>query len=198
MLTFACVLRKSNDYDEDYVNRLCLGVAEYLPKPYRFVCLSDVPVPCEHIPFAHDWPGWWSKIELFKLPPPVLYADLDTMVVGSLKEIAGQARKAPLTILRDFYREKGLGSGFMAWNVSMLDLYDRFASSPEKFMQRYGKRGDQAFMEEHVRTVAKWQDALPGQVVSYKADVRGQDLPKDARVVCFHGKPKPRDIAWTL
>ncbi len=40
-------------------------VQDNLKLHHRFVCLSDVDVPCERIFLKHGWPGWWSKVELF-------------------------------------------------------------------------------------------------------------------------------------
>ena len=49
----------------------------------------------------------------------------------------------------------------------------------------------------------RWQDLYPGQVVSYKVHCK-DGLPKDARLVKFHGKPRIHDCndpwvqeAWT-
>jgi hypothetical protein len=207
MLTVACVLRPSKDFDVEYVARLKAGVEANLRGPHRFVCLSSVAVPCERIRLEHDWPGWWSKIELFRLPPPVLCFDLDTMIVGDLGGIEGCAKATPFIALRDFYREKGLGSGMMSWCIGMSGLYDAFAANPHHFMDRHRRGGDQLYIEESVRSVRLWQDMLPGQVVSYKAHVQkgtkyrqtgDGTIPANARVVCFHGSPRPRDIAWTI
>jgi hypothetical protein len=197
MLTVACALRKSRDYDVDYVEKLLAGVARNLRAPYRFVCLSDVDVPCDRIPLKHDWPGWWAKIELFNLAPPVLYFDLDTTIVGDLTEIAAHAAQTPFTTLRDFYREKGIGSGMMAWAFPLTHVYLAFAARAKEAM-RETKHGDQGFLEATGYRPDKWQDVLPGQVVSYKAHVKGKGVPNGARVVCFHGKPKPRELAWTI
>lgn len=197
MLTVACVLRVSNDYDAEYVQQLSDAVFAYLPSPHRFVCLSDVPVPCERIPFEYDWPTWWSKIELFKLPPPVLYFDLDTMIVGDLTDIAATASLLPFVALQDFYREKGLGSGMMSWASDMSRLYRTFAERPGFWQDRCHRLGDQGFIEQTFTVAGKWQTILPGQVVSYKKHAK-DGVPDDARVICFHGKPKPRDIAWTI
>src|SRR6185369_16858814 len=102
MLTVACVLKSGGIYDATWVSRLRDGVARHLPVDHRFVCLSDIEVPCERIPLEHDWPGWWSKIELLKLPS-VLFFDLDTAIVGSLDDIARHALRTDFTMLRDFY-----------------------------------------------------------------------------------------------
>jgi hypothetical protein len=197
VLTIACVLRKSPDYNVDYVEKLLAGVARNMREPYRFVCLSDVDVPCDRIPLEHNWPGWWAKLELFKLPPPVLSVDLDTIVTGDLGEIAEYAARAPFTALRDFYREKGLGSGMMAWAEPLTFVYTKFCEDPRGIMRDLRGGGDQAFLERF-GLPAFWQDKLPGQVVSYKVHVKGKGVPANARVVCFHGKPKPRELEWKI
>lgn len=199
MLTVACVLRTGGVYDATWVDRLRNGVARHLPTKYRFVCLSDVAVPCERIPLKHNWPGWWSKLEMFNLDGPVLYLDLDTAIVGDLADIAEQAERKEFTALRDFYAEAWVGSGLMAWNIDLRHLYEKFAADPDDYMAKYGTRGDQAFIMDHAGKIVRWQDRLPGQVVSYKAHVRvaqntresgNGDIPQNARVVCLHGRPK--------
>lgn len=199
-LTVACVLRSGGVYDAQDVARLRGGVAAHLGAAHDFVCLSDLDVPCERIPLRQGWPGWWSKIELFLLPPPVLYFDLDTMLTGDLADLAEQAEKWQFTMLRDFYRKDGLGSGLIAWGLPMETLHDKFAEDADGWIKKCGSKGDQCFIELNVNPpgVARWQDELPGQVVSYKVHVAGRGVPPGARAVCFHGKPKPRDIGWTL
>lgn len=195
MVTVACVLKAGGIYTPEWVARLNAAVTRHLPIDYRFVCLSDVDVPCERIPLEHGWPGWWAKLELFRLPGPVLYLDLDTAIVGDLSDIAAQADHCEFTLLRDFYRGgDGLGSGLMGWNIDVSRIYDQFAVDPVGWQQRI-RGGDQAFIEQAVnfRGVARWQDRLPGQVVSYKVHCRC-GIPSNARVVCLHGAPKFGDM----
>lgn len=200
-----CVLKSGGIYTVEHVKRLQRSVARYLPKKHRFVCLSDIDVPCERIALRGDLPGWWSKMELFWRLQPVLYFDLDTLICGDLTDIAEQAAKPEFTVLRDFYRETGVGSGMMAWGVDMKPLYHAFMSKHSEFIGVYGTRGDQAFIEDHADKglIAKWQDKLPGQVVSYKAHVRMAQniretgsgaIPNNARVICLHGRPKFEDM----
>lgn len=209
MLTVACVLRSGGVYDATWVARLKAGVAKHLPMQHRFVCLSDVDVPCERIALEHGWPGWWSKIELFKLPGPVLFFDLDTAIVGDLTAIAGHAEGRGFTMLRDFYAPDHCGSGVMAWNETSLDfLYDSFAADAERMMRlQRARMGDQAFLEETVGAahITRWQDVVGDQIVSYKVHCAGHrhpatgqpsgiGIPPNARVVCLHGKPKFADM----
>lgn len=186
----ASVLRSGGEYGPEHVAALARDVRRHLPG-VRFVCFSDVPVPCERVALASDWPGWWAKMEVFgpALPGRVLYLDLDTVVRGSLADLAAVK---DLTLLRDFYRPRGLGSGLMMLPAAARDqAYRAFIRAPEHFMARHRKGGDQAFLERlWLRTAHRWQDRCPGQVASYKADCR-RGVPPRARVVCFHGQPRP-------
>ena len=88
-LTVACVYRSGGKmYSTEYVRVLRDMVARNLTRPHRFVCLSDVEVPCERIPLITDWPGFYAKIEIFRrglFQGPVLYFDLDTIIHGSIE-----------------------------------------------------------------------------------------------------------------
>jgi hypothetical protein len=196
MLTVACVLKSGGIYDASWVARLKAGVAKHLPLPHRFVCLSDVEVPCESTPLIHGWTGWWSKVELFRLRGPVLFFDLDTAIVGDLTDVAEHALDAEFTMLRDFYAPDHCGSGVMAWRETPGGLYDAFIADPAAMMRMPRARmGDQAFIEETFGQgrILRWQDVVPDQIVSYKADCRA-GIPLNARVVCLHGEPKFADM----
>lgn len=193
-----CVLRSGGEYGPAHVARLAAQVRAHLAGvPFR--CISDVAVPCARIPMRYGWPGWWSKMELFapeNRGDGILYLDLDTSVIGSLRDLAGIDR---LTMLRDFYRPKGLGSGVMYLPPDAAAVaWARWIRSPAEWQRRFRRGGDQAFLEVAFadREVTRWQDALPGQVVSYKADVRKRGLQVGTRVVAFHGRPRPWDVGW--
>jgi hypothetical protein len=208
MIDIYCVLHKSETYNVDYVDRLQRGL-ERFALGARLVCLSDCVVPCERIPLKYDWPGWWSKMELFRpdVPGSFLYIDLDTIPVGDMTAILSVTH---LTMLRDFYHPERRASGVMYLPMfARRRVWDAWSSCPDEKMKTYQMGGDQLFLAsvlgDHAQT---WQDVLPGQVVSYKEHVlcnrfpRGTDLkgtvPENARLVCFHGKPRPRDVGWRL
>lgn len=198
MLTVACVLKSGGIYTAEWVAKLRAGVSAHLHRDHRFICLTDMRVPCSYVPLDMNWPGWWSKIELFRLPPPVLYFDLDTLICGDLDDIADAALTAPqLVMLEDFYRPGHSGSGVMAWSNSdqAIGLYRRFVADPDLYITRHRAGGDQEYIEANAKPIDAWQSALPGQFVSYKQHVRKtRVIPDDARVVCLHGKPKFADM----
>lgn len=182
----ACVLRSGGVYTPEYVHRLKQGVNQYLPG-HDFVCFSDVDVP-NRIPLVTDWPGWWSKLEMFREPMgKVLYMDLDTIIQGSLEEIASYPHK--FTMLQDFMCDR-FASGVMAWDGDHSHIFREF--DPEMIPDYRGPRhGDQAYISERVNPET-FQSLFPGQIVSRK-------IHKDrssARVICYHGKPKPHETGW--
>ncbi len=195
MLTVTCVLKSGGIYDATWVGRLRTGVARHLPLAHRFVCFSDVAVPCGRIKLEHDWPGWWSKIEIFRMPGPVLYLDLDTAIVGDLTDIANVAIISGFTILQDFYRADGFGSGVMAWSgdFDAKRWYHAFVATTKFWMDTCGGKGDQHFIELQKPEARVWQNVVPGQIVSYKVHCR-KGIPANARLICLHGSPKFADM----
>lgn len=155
-----------------------------------FECLDDASL-------QHDWPGWWAKMEMFRLSGPVLYMDLDTSVIGDLSPLLGAVQCHDFIALRDFNpRMREMGSGLMGWSGDMSRLYRAFAEDPEAHMARCRTAkawGDQGFIEPLTVGRTHWQDILPGAVVSWKKHCAG-GVPSDARVICFHGKPRPWDV----
>lgn len=183
----ACVLRSGGDFTAEHVQWL----ARQVP---GLVCLSDVPVAgVETLPLQSDWPGWWAKMEMFgpSLEGDVLMIDLDTVV----RELPAQPAES--TVLRDFTEPSVMGSGFMY--VTAADrkrVWDAWLADPAGHMAacaKWPKWGDQGFLQDHIGSAAKWG----GEVVSYKVHCRS-GVPAGAKVVCFHGKPRPWAVkaAW--
>lgn len=187
--TILTVLREGGEYTTDHVRRLRDQCAIHAPD-VEFVCLSD--------DLVHDWPGWWAKIEAFRIPGPVLYMDLDTTLTADLRPLLDVAGKHEFVALRDFNPHmREMGSGLMAWSGDMSRVYDRFSQDPDRHMAAYTSPrwfGDQGFVERQTGGREYWQDLLPGAVVSWKKHCAA-GVPDGARVVCFHGKPRPWDVA---
>lgn len=187
--------RGSSEFNASHVLALKKQVEKYSPFA-NFECLSDIEIPgvnCRKL--KRNWPGWWSKLELFdpELPGDFLFVDLDTVIVGDLEDIEGVSK---LTLLRDFYRDgkrlkEGLGGGLCYLpDAARRPVWDDFTANPLLSMRLY-PRGDQFLFEKHyLNTAARWQDVLPGQVVSWKVNCQN-GVPPEARVICMHGQPRP-------
>jgi len=207
-LTVALVLRSGGDFTVEHVARLVEGVARHWPQGHelQFTILTDMSGPVldammyadfdagfRVVDLSHDWPGWWSKIEMFRpglFDGPVLYLDLDTVIVGDLSDVASY--RGAFAMVSDFYSPHRLASGLMSWSPSRETerIYGEFADAPQVWADWAGRGGDQVYIGHVLGDVDRWQKLVPGQIVSWKADC-GDGVPEDARVVCFHGKPRP-------
>lgn len=180
-ITVACV--NAGNYlgrGSEYVERLRDGVAEHLSLPHRFEVFEP-----------HE-PSWWAKLALFEpgsfpLGERVLYLDLDTVVSGDLLDIA--VTPGAFCCLRDFYRPWGLGSGVMLWTAGTCD---DIAEEWHALDRPRLSGGDQMWIETRRPDAVRMQDRLPGQIVSYKRDCAA-GIPPGARLVCFHGQPRPHE-----
>lgn len=203
MLNVVCL--NVGDYQgrgTEYVSRLCDGVKRHMPIKHRFIVFTDdaqsVPSGAEYHPVDTDLPNsWWAKIFLWKplafgAGERCLYLDLDTAIVGDLSDIASY--RGPFAMLNDMYYPDRGGSAVMAWeagaqNDHIWENWDR-AGRPQ-----FDPHGDQAWIEAMTPGHDRWQAMLPRQFVSFKAHClpRG-GIPADARVLCFHGRPRPHEV----
>jgi hypothetical protein len=171
-LTIACVLwqgtfhRKASPYrvrqikyTPDWVMKLRNMVKRNLLLPYEFVCLTNKPFilkGVKTVPLEHDWPGWWSKMELYRPDMDwerVLYLDLDVVILQDLWPFA--AFPADFGIGAAFGHPRRLKSGVRyGYNSSVIVfdreavelIWQRFQAAPDKWMGIF--RGDQDFLQD--------------------------------------------------
>lgn len=193
------MLRSGGEYKPEHVRALHSQLLKYADE--EVILLSDMDVPgIERIPLKHNWPGWWSKLELFRqdIYGDLLYIDLDTVIVGEMRDILCIDK---LTFVRDFYRDgtrRPVGMQSCMMYLPEADRHYAWSRWDPELIRSYKFKGvgDQAFLEDLWLGEAQYfQDVVPGQIVSYKVNCK-QGLPPDARVVCAHGRPKPWDVSW--
>lgn len=189
MITVVSVLRSRGIYTPWNVERLRKQVSANMASPHRFVCLSDINVSYDRIPLTQGWPGWWSKIELWRhgvFTGRVLYFDLDVTITGSLDELV--ATPGSFVICRDWGRF-GYNSSVMCWDAGTADrLYTDFAPIADSVMNKL--HGDQDWITLKKPDAAKFPRDW---CYSYKLGLK-TGFPKDMKVCVYHGVPKP----WNL
>lgn len=196
MTVVVCVYKTGGVYTAQYVEKLFQSCVKHGAK--KFICLTDDKKLNPVIPMIllkNDWSGWWSKIELFSLPPDnqYLYFDLDTVINKDITPLLNH-KYDKLTMLHDFHDGKP-ASGVMAWSGSYFPLYALF--KPDCHAEIYKKSGDQAYIRDMVMNdVNYFQDLFPNQFVSYKWNTKHDR--KQATVICYHGKPKPHETNWSI
>lgn len=218
MNILATVCKSGGDFGPADVNRLIQRISRHMPGfggDPAMVCLTDFegrdfdvpPFPVRLITLKHDWPGWWSKIELFRpglfsRGDRVIYLDLDTVPTGDFSDLWNWVGDdGCLTMLRDFYRPEFAASGVMGWNGGNAEeIHSDFKDNPHFLMKMYNNgtpRGDGHFIAASAKVnnvpIDYWQDRFPGRLVSYKAHCQ-RGVPSGASLVCFHGRPRPTEV----
>ena len=198
-LTVLTVYSPSATFTPEYVYRLKAGVEANLSIPHKFVCLTDHPVPgVDCLPLELGLSAYWAKPEIFRPTLPfgrTLFLDLSCVVTGSLDEIAAQEG---IVITEDWYHG-GPSQSVLLYDVGdFAETWSEFKQFPDHWMARGNAHVAPDFYDQvlmnHTKTPAMkyWQDVLPGQLVSYK--IHG--VPDGARLVKFHGRPKPHEVNW--
>jgi len=203
-----CVLKSGGSYDQDYVYRLKKACKLNTDVPFDFVCLTDdLSVDfCETIPLKHNWPGWWSKIELFRpdlSKAPSVFFDLDTIIKGNIDDLLLLSTKAPFLALKGFNQRfrppngVNFASGLMTGSFYKYSkVYEQFKIDPETHMNDSHfdwRHGDQGFIGKTIGfdKVKRIQDFLPDNYIVGKKKLKDDpDCLDGAPVVTWSGKPR--------
>lgn len=214
-LKVVCVYKTGGDFSAEYVEKIYEVLCHY-----DFICLTDaddVPSNIPQMPLWYGWKNWWSKMELFNpsyIKSDILYFDLDTLFVYThIKEMHDLCKEHDrMIMLSDFYRPNQLASGVMF--IPHKDKYliwDEFIQNVKDVIFHY--HGDQDFISyviykyRGIIHVDRWDKVLPNYIASYKAHLT-KEYPNNLKplevditqsnVICFHGKPRPKDINWKM
>lgn len=214
----ALVYKSGGDFDVRHVDSLVNQLRLFGQYKGSICCLTDQVEEVrslndpEPLRLQWDWPGWWSKIELFKsglFKDCVLYLDLDNFVFNDLFDLMRLCQKEMKPLFLRGVHPKArmndwLASGIMSWQGNQLSvIYDAFVKKgstrtireQEKVVPgAAGQRGDQGFIRS-VLTNADYeffQDNLPNKrYILFKRHImmEGQNT-NDCHVLCWSGNPR--------
>ena len=172
-LIIACVLWRGafrdRNYDATWVVKLRNMIRRHLSVQHRFVCLTNTEIfGIDTIQLTGRHEGWWAKMELFRVSAisrnPVLYFDLDLLIVDSITELAlyPKLHRSAFCLLPQMgpaSRAKGMVGRFNSsvmyfepgiWSDS---IWKQFDKNPE-YKTIY--RGDQDFLGDCVPSAATY------------------------------------------
>ena len=209
-------------YGPEYVNRLYAMVRRHLSGDFNFVCLTDdakgirAEVQCLPIPplNLHLAPGQrdgaWKKLttfeaDLYGLRGTALFLDLDVVIVGSLDEFFTQPGE--FLIIHDYPRFWRFGERIVG-NSSVYrftlgahsDVLKHFRENMAEVQREY--RNEQEYLSHFLHKQSKlsyWPatwcpsfkyHGIPTWPSNYW---KAPFIPKDARIVIFHGEVNPPD-----
>jgi len=174
------LVRQGTKFSPKYVEVLIKSCEEFAGvTPITLTDQDDTPGLTSKM--KSDYTGFWSKLELFapwqRHLRPCLFLDLDTLVLKNIQSLL--APTEDLWLIRDFYNPDRSNSGVM---ILPKDTNRIWANSHLWSTDK----ADGNFLNTQPHKVI--QDYYFG-IKSYKADADHED----ARICCFHGRPKPHD-----
>lgn len=224
LVHIAC-LKWGDKYPAEYVNRLYRMLKKHVTIPFQFHCLTEnkqgIDESIDIIPLEVEEgvKGWWYKLQFFQedvygLKGRLLFLDLDVVIVNNIDELFLN-KKNKFMIIKDL--KEGLiynSSVFLLELGSQTQVWEQFQADKQSIMARM--HGDQDWISETVENANLWPE---GSVVSFKKECNARNkhsfgrlgnvlrrlgfcLPKGyavppttAKIVYFHGKPDPDDVA---
>lgn len=175
-------------YGAGYVNRLYRGVQEHLSRPFRFLCLTEIPDglddgievhPLPVTPFdenafdAKKGGETWRKVGLFQpgladLEGDTLFLDLDIVIAGSLDDFFDY-QPGKFCVIQDWLEKRRgwmPGRDGRVGNTSVFRftpgqhdrVYREFASNQAEVLENY--RIEQQYVSDCLKSdLAFWPDA---------------------------------------
>jgi hypothetical protein len=208
-------------YGPDYVNILSRAVSRNLTRPYRFFCCTDdadgLDPDIEVIPFPANpgvkrgWPDILIKLEILRdgfggLSGPTLFLDLDVAITGSIDAFFDYEAGKFCIIHNWVHRRKALIGRRPAVGNSSVFRYEAgnaghahaaFLKEINRAEDRAQFNTEQAFLTYAMGNPTWWPNTW---VRSFKWNcrpafplnlLRPPRLPKDCRILVFHGRPDP-------
>lgn len=190
-----CVLRSGGKYLPEHAQRLADQV-----RGLGLWCLSDLDIP--RVPtmrLLHNWPGWWSKLELCRpdIKGDQLYIDLDSEIVGDLNKLIIIGHNSGRSLMWDDPIRPEHANSSVMWlrEADRAVVWHAFMKDPLQNMRDYrtwpDRWGDQGFYAAHLPNVGRWPKGL---IRSWRLECQ-DGIPTNTVIVSFHGKPKPWETA---
>jgi len=208
--TIVLVLKRGKDFTIEDVNLITYHIRSKWKskiKPRIIVLMDGVTkvyelVDYEIHPLTNDYPGTWSRMQLYSPIMdefrPFLYVDLDTVIVQSLENIFDLVKdESKFITLEDFWQPKQLATG-LVWFPDNLKKTGEVWTKWMDSNQAFGFRMDN-FLRQVVKPDLFWQQ-LTNTIYDFKPkkNVYLNEIPENANLICFHGKPRIREcsVEW--
>jgi len=195
-----CMVWTGNKYSDMYPAAWERSISNWMPDiDYRIIPFTDQPekFAIDSVDlFSVDAEGWWNKLFLFNwhghnLNGDILFFDLDMVFVGPLDCFCNLKK---FTTMSRFKQPKHIDSTVMYIPEGYgQNIWDNFVKIKMDIINKF--KGDQDYIESMVGTnkCDRFNVTIPGSIVSFKYDCQDRP-PSAARVVSFHGNPKPHEV----
>lgn len=203
-------------YGPEYVNKLYSMVERHLTLPFRFACFTDdrtglrsevecFDLPSITVPSKYDVSPWrklgmFSK-ELGDLKGRTLFLDLDIVIISNIDCFF--THSDDFCIIENWTQlGRGIGnSSVYCFTIGKhSNVLDDYKNNMQHVLESYDN--EQIFLSKTIKPIKFWPDSwcrsfkvhcLPGGPGGIMNWLKTPKQPKDAKIIVFHGNPKPSD-----
>lgn len=213
--TIGCCWDGSDYYPIEYINKLYNACKRNTTIPFEFVVYSGpkaeepgrkvgIHPSVRVVPVG--LPSWWSGLVWWQKTPPqvytdnILYLDLDQVIIGSLDDLMNfpsdhACMKDWPTGMFPTLEKDGCVSTTLIRKGAASKVWDEYVNAGlPKWDVAAGEHGPLPMACQELVNDPKYgirKDLFPeAWVCSYKLQVLPKGIPKDCRIVAFHGQPK--------
>lgn len=200
------------EYADQYVSKLYRMVRRNTSVDFDFICLCDRPIRCRdsniHIlPIPPHITKWQFNLPKTYLHYPfeelkgrqILFFDLDTIIVGNIDHFLNY--RGSLCGIEPFApnnRGKHIGGGVLSFECGAYrGIFTAVEANPVQWAKKTQGGKERLLLkdfEEQYDGYNYWQKLHPSHVVSFKRHCKRNNIPTDARIIAFHGIPKPHEV----
>jgi len=222
MKTILC-MKWGTQYGVDFVNQLYNGVKNNLTGDFRFVCLTDndaglnpaidaLPLPDIQLGDAHIMSGWRKISSLspqlttapYNLSGTIMFFDIDMIITDNIDDL-WTYDPGEFCIIENWTQiGKGIGNSSV-YRYELETMHDIFHDFESRYKDVYRDfDNEQMYLTMSVaqkQTVKWWPQAwcksfkihcMPSRLLR---GVLSPKMPKECKILVFHGPPKPTDAA---
>lgn len=212
----------SSKYTAEYVNKLYNSILRNTTYPINFYCFTDddkgldkniiaKPLPVMNVDdlrYAYRKEAGLCEDNLGGLAGQrVLFFDLDTVVVNNIDGFFELPKDDEFYIINDWNNKNRVGqASCYSWVVGTLGyVKDDFEKDPLAIYKKY-YTASQEYLSDKVKEKygklnfwpKEWArsfrfDCLPTPLIPFLRKFKMAGIPKNAKIICFHGMPKPEE-----
>jgi hypothetical protein len=206
MVKYICVFKTGADFSPENVTSLKRAVEKNSSLGrIEFFCLTNHEGLLKEewtVRLENGYNGAWCLPEIFKTKGPAIFTGLDTIILGSIDPLIDLAERSKdeVYMIRKFGQrpyKRPFANGAMVWNRDLSFLWDNY--NYPKVKEKFPLEQDyvaNSLLNSGVEV--RFLQNYIGGLYSYKQHCKRR-LPRDARMVMFHGTPRPWDlkgVAW--
>tara|TARA_B100000242_G_scaffold141367_1_gene100523 strand:- start:1927 stop:2652 length:726 start_codon:yes stop_codon:yes gene_type:complete len=206
-------MKWGDKYDASYVNKLYNMVSRNLIREFRFICLTDnnsgllssiesYEIPKLNLPEGIPERGWTKLVtfskNIFDIKGQCLFLDLDLIIVDNIDQFFDL--HGDFFIIKDFVRKDTTGnSSVYRFEMGKFsDVLDNFEKNFKKIRAKF--RNEQEYLSDYMLKnhslkywPIEWCQSFKKNCVQkgLKQFFLAPLLPKNAKIIIFHGKPNP-------